>query len=343
MESHPFLRSLARTAATPLPLPLLTTLSQQKVILPFYHAISDQPPPHLRHVLQTRNTRIFRQDLEWLLRHFEPVEVATLEALAAGAPAPRKPLFHLSFDDGLKEVATVIAPLLREMGIPATFFVNTRFIGNRDLFYRFGVSLLLSILEERAAGEKSLREASEILTSGGIKAPTLREQLLAIDYSHRELLQQVAPRLGVDFGDYLRHQEVYLNEEEIRALIHQGFTVGAHGLDHPLFRQLSHEEQLRQALESTRWLEEQMGVAPLLFSFPFSDEEVPASFFHQVHPPTGKISLTFGISGLKKEAFPRHLHRIPMERGDLPARAILREEYLYFLMKAPFGKNKINR
>lgn len=103
------------------------------------------------------------------------------------------------------------------------------------------------------------------------------------------------------------------------------------------------EEQLLQARESTRLLKERFGVSPALFSFPFSDDEVPASFFRQVHPPAGDIALTFGISGLKKEAFRRHLHRIPMEQGNFSAASLLHGEYLYYLMKEPFHKNRINR
>ncbi|HPJ77874.1 MAG TPA: polysaccharide deacetylase family protein [Prolixibacteraceae bacterium] len=341
MDTRNLLRTFTRVAASPLPLPGLLALSGQKVILPFYHAVSDDPPPHLRHVLKTRDTRTFRHDLDWLCRHFEPIDAPTLEEIATGRRAPTRPSFHLSFDDGLKEAATIIAPLLKERGIPATFFLNTGFIGQRDLFFRFRVSVLISRLD--ATGETARKKAATLLAGKGILAPTLREQLLAVDYPRREMTGEVAPLLGVDFDAYLRNHPIYLEEEDIGHLLRQGFTLGGHGLDHPLFREVPPEEQLRQAMESTLWLRERFGVKQLLFSFPFSDEEVGAAFFRRVHPPEGEISLTFGISGLKKEAFPRHLHRIPMEKGDLSARSLIKEEYLYFLLKAPAGRNTIHR
>lgn len=341
MENRRIIRTIACRAGAPLPLKTLMALTGQKMVLPFYHAVSDHPLPHLVHLLSTRNALTFRRDLEWFLRHYAPVDISQLEALATGEQALKRPCFHLSFDDGLKEAATVIAPLLLEMGIPATFFINTAFIGNKDLFYRFKASLLTGQAEQ--AGDSARRKASQLLAAAGITAPTLKDQLLAVEYPQKELLDEVAPLLEMDFREYLKNHEVYLDEEDIGTLMRQGFSIGGHSHDHPEFRRVTPEEQLHQARESTRLLKERFGGSPALFSFPFSDEEVPASFFRQVHPPAGDIALTFGISGLKKEVFRRHLHRIPMEQGNFTASSLLHGEYLYYLMKAPFHKNRINR
>ena len=52
----------------------------------------------------------------------------------------------LSFDDGLREVYTIIAPILKERGLPATFFITTDFIDNKKLFYRNKASLLIEAI-----------------------------------------------------------------------------------------------------------------------------------------------------------------------------------------------------
>ncbi len=172
---------------------------------------------------------------------------------------------------------------------------------------------------------------------------TLKEMLLKVGYAHRELLDEVASLMQFSIKEYLASHEVYLDMEEIRQLLSMGFTIGAHSHDHPEFRQVSPEEQLRQATESIRFLKENFNISPCLFSFPFSDEEVPKSLFDKLYPPEGGIDLTFGISGLKGEEFPGHLHRIPMETGADSASRIIKGEYLYYLLKAPFNKNLIIR
>ncbi len=145
-EINRLIRKTTGVMAMPMPVSTLISLTGRKLILPFYHAVSNQRIPHLANVLNTRDTQTFKKDLEFFLRHFEPVGADTLVHIATGEVPLKKPSFHLTFDDGLKEVITVIAPILKEKGIPATFFVNTGFIGNRDLFYRFKASLLIEKL-----------------------------------------------------------------------------------------------------------------------------------------------------------------------------------------------------
>ncbi|MEM7059673.1 MAG: polysaccharide deacetylase family protein, partial [Pseudomonadota bacterium] len=46
-----------------------------------------------------------------------------------GAKSLNQPAFHLSFDDGFRNVVTWALPVLRDLDVPATFFVPTSIIG----------------------------------------------------------------------------------------------------------------------------------------------------------------------------------------------------------------------
>lgn len=341
MAVRDLIRETTGVLAAPWPVKALVAATRQPLILPFYHSVSDERAPHLANVLQIRNVRTFRADLGFFLRHYEPVDAATLVKITDTTLPLRKPAFHLSFDDGLKEIVTLVAPILREKGIPATFFLNTGFIGNRDLFYRFKVSILL----ERIPGITEIvsKAVNALLDQRKIMGPTLHHRLLSVSYSHRDVLEEMASLMDFSFREYLAGHPVYLDENDIRNLLAQGFTIGAHSHDHPGFREISTEEQLLQVKTSTKILKENFGISQLFFSFPFSDEKVSKSFFEMLYPPGGDVELSFGISGLKKEEQPRHFHRIPMETGDSSAMRIVKGEYLYYLLKMPFCKNKITR
>ena len=86
------------------------------VFLPFYHTVSDKKLPHILNY-PYRNLSQFEAELDYYLKYFKPVELSYL------LEKPRQPqnIFHLSFDDGLKECAGVIAPVLLRKGVPATF------------------------------------------------------------------------------------------------------------------------------------------------------------------------------------------------------------------------------
>ena len=335
------IRKTAAFCAAPLPVKALQNASRQPLILPFYHSVSDERLPHLAHVLQIRTTKAFRADLDFLLRHFEPVGATDLINSAAGIIPLRKPSFHLTFDDGLKEIYTVAAPILREKGVPATFFLNTGFIGNRNIFYRFAISLLLERTGEISKGTACAITA--LLDRHHIRTGDLRSRLLSISWAGRDIPEKVASLMDFSIRDYIARHPIYLDEAEIRQLLAQGFTIGAHSHDHPWFCKIPPEEQLRQVKQSAQILQEKFGVTSHLFSFPFSDEGVPRQYFDALYPPRGEVELSFGISGMKEEEQPRHLHRIPMETGIASGARLIKGEYLYYIMKMALNKNRITR
>jgi peptidoglycan/xylan/chitin deacetylase (PgdA/CDA1 family) len=336
-----FFNEISLPVSKILPLSKLVGFTQQNRILPFYHSVSDKPLPHLKHVLHIRNVKTFEADLDFYIKHFKPVDALELwQDIREGSPH-LQPSFHLSFDDGLKECISVIAPILKSRGIPATFFINTGFIGNRDIFYRFKASLLIE--KTISVTDAVLKEIHSLLDKFSVPAGDLKKRILSVTCSQKDVLDEAVNAAGLDFREYAQNQEIYMNVEDIRQMLEQGFTVGAHSIDHPLFSEVTLDEQLRQTNQSIEYIRNKFGVSPSLFSFPFTDDEVSAEFFRRIYIPEGNLDLTFGISGLKNDMYPSHLQRIPMEAGTYSAKQIITGEYLYFMAKSIFRKNKINR
>ena len=82
----------------------------------------------------------------WSVIKYKPITTFELKKFITENSALPKNAFLLSFDDGLKEVFTTIAPILLKKGVPASFFINPCFIDNNELFYRYKISLLIFIL-----------------------------------------------------------------------------------------------------------------------------------------------------------------------------------------------------
>jgi peptidoglycan/xylan/chitin deacetylase (PgdA/CDA1 family) len=250
-----------------------------------------------------------------------------------------KPLMHLTFDDGLKEIYTNVAPLLEKKGIPATLFINTGFIDNQDIFYRYKVSLLIDAYKKN---QKFSREISNILHVEQQNDSKIYEALSRLTRNDLLKINQVAKILEIDIQEYLINEQPYLNTSQVLDLLKKGYTVGSHSVDHPLFKTIQVEEQKNQVTESFNWLKSKFNLQHYYFSFPFSDEEIGREFFNWLYD-NQNCRLSFGISGPKRDFCKYHLHRIPMEGTLRPARDIIKTEYIYFLMKALFNKNDIQR
>src|SRR5262249_33394839 len=71
---------------------------------------------------------VFRAQMEFLQQHHRVVSLSDgVRAVTSGATSER--LVAITFDDGYEDNATTAAPILRELGIPACFFVSTEMIG----------------------------------------------------------------------------------------------------------------------------------------------------------------------------------------------------------------------
>jgi peptidoglycan/xylan/chitin deacetylase (PgdA/CDA1 family) len=327
-----------------LPLPLLINLTGQKLFLPFYHIISDETVPHVKHLYPIRGARQFEDDLDYLLKYFQPVGVDTLLRVAKGEEKVTKNSFFLSFDDGLREIYDVVAPILIKKGIPATFFINSGFVDNRDLFYRYKASLLIDATETKKITGTAWEEAHILLKNNSTEASSIQKAILQITYGQRHLLEKIAEMWQVDFAAYLNDKQPYLTTTQCLELKNKGFNIGAHSIDHPFYNEITIEEQLRQTTESLKWATENELSTEKLFAFPFTDFNVSRAFFDKLFLSQSPMAdLSFGGAGLKRDYKPQHFQRFPMEGTLYPAQNLVSGEYLYYLMKMPFNKNSIQR
>lgn len=333
---------LFRKPGALLPTRWLAALTGQRFIVPVYHSVSDNNPEHIRHLYSVKTVRQFTTDLDFLLKTYRPVEIADLEKLLHQGIPPKTNSFLLTFDDGLREFHDGIAPLLLQKGIPAICFLNSDFVDNQGLFFRYKASLLIGVLERK----KQQTQADPVIQWLRQYAPeqhNIRSALLSVSYQNRGALDELAAIIGYDFADYLVQRQPYLNSDQILSLKNQGFYFGAHSCDHPEYRFLNLEEQIRQTRESVDDVCNRFALPYRAFAFPFTDYGVSKAFFQNLYEQTPVVGLSFGCAGLKKDSFPQHIQRIPFETGDLSAKEILNNEYLYFLLKALADKNRIHR
>jgi len=337
------LKIILGTAGLWIPQKFLVRLSGHDMILPFYHVVSDEAMPHVRNVYPVRTLKRFKKDLEFLLRHYEPVG---MEDFLSGSRVEGrvKPSMLLSFDDGLSEINDVVAPYLIEKGVPAAFFVNPAFIDNRKLFYRYKSSLIIDRLEtiNYSPAVTELLQSRYHLDEASRKSA--REFILGLSSNNMHMIDEISELLELDFVSFLKIKKPYLELKQLNGLSDQGFYIGAHSMDHPLFANLRLEDMLEQYRESMEYVRLEIGGKFGIFSFPFTDDGVPGRFFEKIMgedmPP---LDASFGSAGLKKDPVPFHHQRIEMEVGHVPARTLLRGEYLYYLAKGLVGKNWIER
>lgn len=312
---------------------LWSSLCNIDLVVPYWHLASDDELAHVSGIYSYRNCEQFSRDIEYLLKHYEPVSLAQVIAKIDRGDKFKKPSFIATFDDGFREVYEVIAPILFKKGVPAIFFITTLALDNRELLYPQKKRLLLKELEANP-GHGRLKEILIYLDRQRYEKEDISSIIKTISYSERSLLDELAVHLSVDFKKYLENNKPYLTSDQVNTLIKQGFDIGAHSIDHPRYQEISLEDQLYQTIQSANFLSHNFGYVCNSFAFPFGDTGISHEFFKRLFDD-GSIKVTFGTSGLIKNGHVKNIPRILMEGSAFTARQIISRQYarlLYYII-----------
>ena len=301
-------------------------LSGKNQILPFYHTVSDQALPHFSELKFFRTQKRFLEDLDCFTKYYESVGIMEVGS--------NKKSFHLSFDDGMSEIFSVVYPILKEKNIHATFFINSDFINNERMFKSHKKSLIIHSVKNSKSLENSI---TSFLNKN------FDESLTHIGQIKNEIeIDKLANLLKVDFNDYLQTYQPYLKISQLQELKNAGFTIANHGKSHTNFNTLNFGAQKEEIRSVNAFLKSELSIDNQFFCFPYGDLDIKNELFEWMYHEEN-ILKSFGISGLKNDTFPNHFHRILMEYNEYSALEILKFEYFYYMMKFFANKNRIKR
>jgi peptidoglycan/xylan/chitin deacetylase (PgdA/CDA1 family) len=286
----------------------------------FYHAVSDQPMEHVRHLYPIVPVDRFEGALRYLREKYTLVSYVQLHAHRLGDSVQDLAFpdnaAHLSFDDGFQECFLVVRPLLLQHEIPATFFLVTDWIDNQAMFARNKVSLCLEYLQE---------QPQDVARLDRFMPPT--RDISAIEWlrdltpADSALIDQVCATLGVDWQTFLAQRQPYLTSEQIQQMRAEGFTFGAHTRSHRKLMDLSPAEIETEIVASCRRVQDISGQDVIPFSFPHSAFGVSRQLLADIRQRHPFVGLLFDTKGVRKDV-DFIVNRVWAERPLTPAREL---------------------
>jgi peptidoglycan/xylan/chitin deacetylase (PgdA/CDA1 family) len=285
-------KSLVLKAADTIPAAAWRAMMPRAEIALCYHMISDASLPHVRPLYAYKTPAEFASDLEFL----------------AGSDA------LVTFDDGFAECRTIVAPLLARHGRRATFFLNTDLIDNQGLMYRHKIALVIDRLERLAAGggEAAAGAAGEPAAmcrriAGLLGLPqqadvaTLRRAMLGVRADRAALADELCAATAVDVVAWLAAQRPYLTWAQVRELMEEGHTIGAHGCDHRELQALGRTEIERQVVESCNVVRAVTRQERIPFAVPFSLDGLDRSLLADIVRRNPQVGRIYGTGAFRPE------------------------------------------
>jgi peptidoglycan/xylan/chitin deacetylase (PgdA/CDA1 family) len=228
-----------------------------------YHRVNDDRDPFF----SALPTAVFESQMEHVARSYRVLPLGDLVDRLQRGGLPRNAL-AITFDDGYRDNLTHAAPILARLGLPATIFLATGFIGTAEVpwFDRLAQGL-------KKTSEVSLRMpwGDEVDLAGDparLRAMTQTlEHLKRIpDEERHRVLEALLAALGVT--DQRTFKNLMLSWDDVHALQGLGFTIGAHTVNHPILSRVTPQRAWTEILGSRTMIESACGTAPRAFAYP---------------------------------------------------------------------------
>lgn len=331
------LRSFVAIACRPLPYRWLQNLANRKLVVVNYHSIHKSDADPIINQNPYRTAEAFEQDLIFFKKHYQMVDLTTIiNHYRNQTPMPKKSL-AITFDDGLAVVYHTIRPILLKHGVSATFFINPAFIDQAGLHYKRKINIVCRHLQSHP---QYLSQIQQILQEAGIQKTKTIEAVRQLGYHQQHLIDRIASTMNLNFDQYLEENPIYLTSEQIKTMIGEGFSFGAHSWDHPNYRHLTLEEQTTQTLRSMQWVAQNFNLNYKVFAFPYRDFHLKKDLFRNIAPD---VDLTFGTHGMVDDVVPYHIQRTDVERSGLECQSAMKINYMKYITQALIGKQQLKR
>jgi peptidoglycan/xylan/chitin deacetylase (PgdA/CDA1 family) len=287
-----------------IPLSLYQQLIHRDVVDFFWHAVSNEPMPHVSHLYPVVTQDDFESAIIYLKENFALISYPELHAyIFDGLPLPLNAI-HISFDDGYAECFHHVRPLLLKHQIPCTFFLTTGLIDNKILFYRNKQSLCVDRLLDpsfryQTSSFKNLDLVTQHLPSDRSEFITWVKDLRLPD---ENLIDDICLALDIDWQSFLHRTKPYLTTDQILQMHHEGFIIGAHTQTHRKLIDLSLDEIETEIVGSCQIIQKITNQEILPFSFPHSAWGLERDHLAEIRARHPKIGLLFDTKGLRRDA-----------------------------------------
>ena len=203
-----------------------------------------------------------------LKRHFDMIGANDLDQAARDSSGR---FVMITFDDGYRDNYELAFPILRDRGVPATFFITTGFLDDGVLAWWDEVAWMV-----RTSQKSTL--ARNDWTGDGIRfdEPGRNEAVQRLLRIYKQLegdrtdayLEFLAEATGSGRAPSEIAHDTWMTWDMVREMSSAGMSIGGHTVTHPVLSRLDRDAQQREIGRCKQRIEEELGETITAFSYP---------------------------------------------------------------------------
>jgi peptidoglycan/xylan/chitin deacetylase (PgdA/CDA1 family) len=199
----------------------------------------------------------FRRELLQMKQHADPVSESELIASLNGGPRLSRNSFMVTFDDGYRDCFDRALPILKELRIPAVYFIPTEAIEERKLGWWDHIAWYMKCSKADKATATVLLQKMKLFPASDTAT----------------MLEELSRATGVAPPPHEACDRQLMTWEQIREAQSAGITIGSHTHTHRVLATLDLKTQKEELTRSKRLLEEKIGKPVRSVSYPVGGYE----------------------------------------------------------------------
>jgi peptidoglycan/xylan/chitin deacetylase (PgdA/CDA1 family) len=207
----------------------------------------------------------FESRMRWVAANFEVLPLADAVRALREDRLPKRAL-SITFDDGYADNHDLALPVLRQLGLPATFFIATGYLDGGCMFNDVVIEALRTApgpsldLTDLGFGQLPVASDEQRRHAAG---RILEKLKYAMPRRRDEVAQQIGARAGA-----VAPSALMMTSAQVKALHTAGMEVGAHTVTHPILAEISLERARKEINDGRARLEEITSAAVRVFAYP---------------------------------------------------------------------------
>lgn len=246
----------------------------------------------------------FEVRMRWVRDWFNVLPLGqAIDKLYAGNIPSRA--LAITFDDGYADNEETAAPILRRLGMTATFFVSTGFLGHGCMWNDQVIEAIRGT-EAKEIDLVPLGLSRYPMTSVADRRQAVSAVLTGIKHLEPGRRQSVTDAIVAAAGGR-PSPTLMMQPAQVRSLRTLGMDVGAHTVTHPILTRLSPDAALDEMSRSKHDLEQILGEPVKLFAYP---NGVPEQDYTVAHVAMARecgfsaaVSTAWGAASTRSDRF----------------------------------------
>jgi len=247
---------------------------------------------------------VFEQHMRWVKRWFNvlPLSKAVTQLYAGEIPARA---LSITFDDGYADNEEIAGPILQRLGMSATFFVSTGYLGDGCMWNDRVIESVRRCASQRL-DLRGLGLDDYPLHADADRRRAIEAILRAIKHQEPARRQATTDAIVVAAGS-VSWPRLMMSHDQVRSLRRMGMEIGAHTVTHPILTRLDARAAQDEMARSKRELESLLAEPVDLFAYP---NGVPTQDYGPQHAALARecgfaaaVSTAWGAASMRSDRF----------------------------------------